>query len=69
MLFVLAIEKSNIEADLIQIELPGSEIDFVRTQIRNRGDNLSDAYQKQGRHIQHIIKMYLNCLSYYLITS
>ena len=55
MLFVLAIEKSNIEADLIQIELPDSEIDFVHTQIRNRGDNLSDSYRKQGRHIQHII--------------
>ena len=54
-LFVLAIEKSNIEADLIKIELPGSEIDFVRTQIRDRGDDLSDANRKQGRHVQHII--------------
>ena len=50
MLFELVIEKSNIEADLIQIELPGSENDFVRTQIRNRGDNLSDADWKQGQH-------------------
>ena len=37
MLFGLAIETSNIEADLMQIELPGPEIDFVRTQIRNKG--------------------------------
>ena len=37
MLFALAIEKSNIEADLMQIELPGSEIDFAGTQIRHRG--------------------------------
>ena len=43
MLFELAIEKSNIEADLMQIRLPGSEIDFVRTQIRNRSDDLSNA--------------------------
>ena len=39
MLFGLAIEKSNIEADLMQIELPGSEIDFVQT------------HQTQGRPI------------------
>ena len=44
----LAIEKSNIEADLMQIEMPGSEIDFVQTQIRSRGDNLSDANRKWG---------------------
>ena len=55
MLFRLAIEKSTIEADLMQIELPGSEIDFVRTQIRNRGDDLSDANRNQGRHAQDII--------------
>ena len=42
-LFQLAIKKSNIEVGLMQIEFPGSEIDFVRTQIRNRGDDLSDA--------------------------
>ena len=53
--FGLAIEKSNIEADVMQIELPGSEIDFVRTQIGNRGDNSSDTNCKQGRHVQHII--------------
>ena len=47
-LFGFAIEKSNIEADLIQIDLPASEIDFVRTQIRNRGDDLSDANRKKG---------------------
>ena len=47
-LFGLAIEKSNIEADLMQIELSGSEIDFVRTQIRNRDDDLSDANRNQG---------------------
>ena len=35
MLFGLAIEKSNIEADLIQMELPGLEIDFVWIQIRS----------------------------------
>ena len=50
MLFGLAIEKSNIEADLMQIELVGSEIDFVRTQIRKMGDDLPDANRKQGRH-------------------
>ena len=38
MLFGFAIEKSNTEADLMQIELLGSEIDFVRTQIRNKGE-------------------------------
>ena len=49
MLFGLATEKSNIEVDLMQIELPGSEIDFVRTEIRNRGDDcLADANRKQG---------------------
>ena len=53
MLFRLAIEESNIEADLMQIELSGSEIDFVRTQIRNRNDKLSDTNRKQGRHVQH----------------
>ena len=36
-LFGIAIEKSNVEGDLMQIELPDSAIDFVRTQIRNRG--------------------------------
>ena len=54
-LFGLAIEKSIIEAESIQIELPGSAIDLVRTQIRNRGDDLSDANRKQGRHVQHVI--------------
>ena len=39
MLFGLAIEKSNTEADLMQIELSGSEIDCVRILIRNRGDD------------------------------
>ena len=37
MLFGLAIEKSNIEADLMLIEWPGSEVDFARTKIRHRG--------------------------------
>ena len=37
-LFGIAIEKSNIEGDLMQIELPDSANDFVRTQIRNRGE-------------------------------
>ena len=46
MLFRLAIEKSNVEADLMQIKLPGSENDFVQTQIRNMGDNLSGANRK-----------------------
>ena len=55
MLFGLAIEKSNIEADLMQMELPGSEIDFVRTQIRNKDDDLSYANRKKGRHVQHVI--------------
>ena len=50
MLFGLAIEKSNIEANLMQIKLPGSEIDFIKsetgaticqTQIGNKGDMLS----------------------------
>ena len=41
MLFGLAIEKSNIEEDLMQIELPGSEIDFIRTQIGNKSDMFS----------------------------
>ena len=48
MLFGLAIEKSNIEADLMQIKLSGSESDFVRTQIRNRDDDLSDANRKRA---------------------
>ena len=52
MLFGLAIEKSNIEADLMQIELPSSEIDLsghkletgatiCHTQAGNRGDIFS----------------------------
>ena len=44
MLFGLAIEKSNFEAHLMQIELPGSETDFVWAKIRHR-----------GRHVQDII--------------
>ena len=36
-LFGLAIGKSNMEADVMPIELPGPEIDCVRAQIRNRG--------------------------------
>ena len=57
MLSTLAIEKSNIEADLIQIDLPGSEIDFVQTQIGKRGDDFSGANgnRKQVRHVQHIM--------------
>ena len=54
-LFGLAIEKSNIKANLMEIWLPGSETDFVRTQIRNRGNDLSDADRILGRHVQHII--------------
>ena len=38
---VIAVEKSNIEADLMQIELPGSETEFC-----------TDTNQKHGRHIQ-----------------
>ena len=52
MLFGLAIEKSNIEADLMQIELPGSEFcrdtnqtqrgaTICQMQIGNRGDMFS----------------------------
>ena len=47
-LFELAIEKSNIEGEVMQMELPSSEIDFVRTQIRNRGGDFSDANPKQA---------------------
>ena len=38
MLFGIAIKKSNIEADLMQIELPGSEIDLVQTRITTRSE-------------------------------
>ena len=59
-LFGLAIEKSNTEADLMKIKLPvpGSDNYFVLTQIRNRGERrfqVSDANRKQGRHVEHII--------------
>ena len=62
MLFGLAIEKSNIKADLLQIELPGSDMDFVRTQIRTRATICLTQIGKGGGDMCNIP----NCLSYYL---
>ena len=54
-LFGLAIEKSNIAADLMQIELPGSKINFVRTKNQKQGRRFVRRKLEQGRHVQHII--------------
>ena len=48
MLFGLAIKKSNVKADLMQIELSGTEIDFVGTQIRNRHSLLTSPRVRTG---------------------
>ena len=53
MLFGLAIKKSNVKADLMQIELSGTEIDFVGTQIRNRHSLLTSPYENESRWLSN----------------
>ena len=54
MLFGLAIEKSNFEADVMKIELPGSESDLCPDTNQKQGRRFVDGNRKQGRHVQRI---------------